>query len=256
MKPITLITGATSGFGEAIARMLAKRNYPLILTGRRMERLQELEKELSRETGILIRCFDVRDAKACAETIENLPDTWKNIGILINNAGLAAGFGAIHNGNITDWEQMIDTNIKGALYMLRAVTPGMVERNAGHIVNMSSVASRDIYLNGNVYCATKSALDAITHSMRLELLPYAIRITSINPGMAETEFSLVRFHGDQTKANQVYENFEALSAEDVAQTVVYCLELPAHMNIQHMIVMPSAQAEPGKIRKLDGTVIR
>jgi 3-hydroxy acid dehydrogenase/malonic semialdehyde reductase len=251
---IALITGATSGIGESTARLLAKNGYDLIITGRRKERLEEIKTELSQHTDVLALCFDVRDKEKVFEAIDQLEGKWRKIDALINNAGLAVGLGPVHEGVIDDWDRMIDTNIKGVLYMLKAVSPLMIEKNSGHIINISSIAAKEVYLNGNVYCGTKHALDSITGSIRMELLPHHIRVTSINPGMVETEFSLVRFKGDDTKAENVYKNVEPLKGEDVANVILYCLNCPPHMNLHEVVVMPSAQASVRMVRKRDGTI--
>lgn len=253
-KKIALITGATSGIGLATARLLANNGYNLILTARRHERLDELKNELQPVTDVITLCFDVRNKDHVFKAIEDLPQEWKNIDALINNAGLAVGLGPVHEGVIDDWDRMIDTNIKGVLYMLKAVSPLMVQKKQGHIINISSIAAKEVYLNGNVYCGTKHALDSITGSIRMELLPHHIRVTSINPGMVETEFSLVRFKGDEEKAENVYKNVEPLQANDIADVILYCLNCPPHMNLHEVVVMPSAQASVRMVRKKDGTI--
>jgi NADP-dependent 3-hydroxy acid dehydrogenase YdfG len=249
-----LITGATSGIGEATARILANNGYNIIITGRREDRLTSLKQELSAITTVETLCFDVRNKEEVFAAFDSLDPQWRNIDALINNAGLAVGLGPVHNGVIDDWDRMIDTNIKGVLYMLKAISPLMIARNSGHIINISSIAAKEVYLNGNVYCGTKHALDSITGSIRMELLPHHIRVTSINPGMVETEFSLVRFKGDDEKADNVYKNVDPLKAEDVADVILYCLNCPPHMNLHEVIVMPSAQASVRMVRKKDGTI--
>ncbi len=253
-KKIALITGATSGIGEATAKLLAQHGYDLIITGRRKERLDEVKKELSSITDVLSLHFDVRNKEDVFSAVQSLNGKWKNVDVLINNAGLAVGLGPVHEGVIDDWDRMIDTNIKGVLYMLKAVIPLMIARNSGHIINISSIAAKEVYQNGNVYCGTKHALDSITGSIRMELLPYHIKVTSINPGMVETEFSLVRFKGDEERANNVYKNAEPLTPEDVADVILYSLNCPAHMNLHEVLVMPSAQASVRMLRKKDGTI--
>ncbi len=253
-KKIALITGATSGIGEATARILANNGYNIIITGRREDRLTSLKQELSAITTVETLCFDVRNKEEVFAAIDSLDPQWRNIDALINNAGLAVGLGPVHDGVIDDWDRMIDTNIKGVLYMLKAISPLMIARNSGHIINISSIAAKEVYLNGNVYCGTKHALDSITGSIRMELLPHHIRVTSINPGMVETEFSLVRFKGDDEKADNVYKNVDPLKAEDVADVILYCLNCPPHMNLHEVIVMPSAQASVRMVRKKDGTI--
>jgi len=248
---IALVTGATSGIGMAIAEILAENGCHLIITGRREDRLKRFSDLLQTRYSIKVisLIFDVRDSIQVNTTLESLSGFWSNIDILINNAGLASGLSRIDDGNIQDWDTMIDTNIKGVLYMLRGISPGMIQRKRGHIINISSVASKQIYPMGNVYCATKHALDAITQSMRMECVDIPIKISSIHPGMVETEFSLVRFHGDKDKADAVYKDYEPLYAEDIAHAVHYCLTRPSHVNIHEMIVMPSSQAAVRLMRK-------
>lgn len=242
---IALITGATSGIGEATAYLLAGEGYDLIITGRRTERLEALTGQLlSKHTGIRILplTLDVRDGARVAETLGSLPESWQAIDVLVNNAGLASGLAPLQDGDLDDWERMIDTNVKGLLYVSRAITPGMKARRRGHIVNISSIAGREVYPNGNVYCATKHAVQALGKGMRMDLLPYGIKVTQICPGAVETEFSLVRFHGDQARADKVYEGFTPLSAYDVADTIRYVLSLPAHVCIDDLLILPTAQA--------------
>jgi NADP-dependent 3-hydroxy acid dehydrogenase YdfG len=244
MKKIALITGATSGIGKATSMKLAQLNYNLIITGRRKDLLDGLKKEL----GIKYKCdvislnFDVRSKDAVDEAIDNLPEAWKDIDVLINNAGLAAGLNPIQSGEVNDWEQMIDTNIKGLLYMSRKIAPLMIKNKVGHIINISSIAGKEVYENGNVYCATKHAVDALTKGMRIDLVKHNIKVTSISPGMADTEFSLVRFKGDKQKADKVYEGFTPLFAEDIADAIVFAVTRPPHVNINDMLIMPTAQA--------------
>ncbi|WP_165020533.1 SDR family oxidoreductase [Dysgonomonas sp. ZJ279] len=244
MKKIALITGATSGIGRAIAVKLAQEGCNLIITGRRADRLSELQKEIQdkSEVKVLTLNFDVRVYKEVEDSLSNLPKEWKDIDILVNNAGLAVGLNPIHQGVVDDWERMIDTNVKGLLYVTRLVTPGMVERKSGHIINLCSIAGKDSYANGNVYCATKHAVDALSKGMRIDLLPYNIKVTQICPGAVETEFSLVRFKGDESRANQVYKGFTPLFADDIANAVFYAVSQPTHVDIQDMLVMPTAQA--------------
>ena len=241
------ITGATSGIGEAIAQRLAKENFALILTGRRNERLSALKKEL--ETKVLTLCFDVREYEQVEKAVNTLPDAWKTIDILINNAGLAAGADPLHTASISDWEQMIDTNIKGLLYVTRLVSPGMVARKSGHIINIGSIAGRMVYPNGSVYCATKHAVKALNEGMRMDFLPYGIRVTEVAPGAVETEFSVVRFKGDKQRADQVYQGFTPLVAEDIAEAVFCAIAQPPHVNIQDMLIMPTAQVNASMIQK-------
>jgi len=247
----TLITGATSGIGKAIALRLAKEKFTLILTGRRSDRLEELKKELERdyETKVHTLCFDVRVYEQVEKAINSLPDEFQPIDILVNNAGLAAGFDPIHTASLSDWEQMIDTNIKGLLYVTRVVSPAMVARKSGHIINIGSMAGKAVYPNGSVYCATKHAVKALNTGMRMDLLPYGIRVTEICPGAVETEFSLVRFKGDQQRADKVYQGFTPLYAEDIAESVYFAVSQPPHVNIQDILIMPTAQAEPTMIHR-------
>ena len=239
-----MITGATAGFGRATAIKFAQNGYDIIINGRRRERLDELLKELSKfKVKILPLNFDVRKKSDVANVINDLPGEWKNIDILVNNAGLAAGLDHINEGNTDDWDRMIDTNVKGLLYVTRAVSPLMVTRNKGHIFNIGSIAGKYAYENGNVYCATKSAVDALTRSMRIDLLKHNIKVTQIAPGMAETEFSLVRFHGDEEKASAVYKGIDALTAGDIADAIFYCATLPAHVCINDLVITPTQQAD-------------
>lgn len=253
MNKTVLITGATSGIGKATAEKFAEKGYNLILTGRRNDRLTEIRKDISEKYNVktLILSFDIRNSDEVKKEIEGLSEEWKNIDILINNAGLAVGLNPIQSGDIDDWERMIDTNIKGLLYITRAVSPMMVKRKKGHIVNIGSIAGRDVYPNGNVYCATKYAVDALTKSMRLDLLPYNIRVSQIAPGQAETEFSVVRFKGDEEKAKNVYKGFEALTAEDIADAILYVTQVPPHVNISDLLIMPTAQASINVIHKVE-----
>jgi NADP-dependent 3-hydroxy acid dehydrogenase YdfG/Tfp pilus assembly protein PilF len=248
---VVLITGATSGIGLATAREFAKQGESLILTGRRGGRLESLKQELENEFGVQVSTlvFDVRDAKSCAEQFESLPEALKNVDFLINNAGLASGFDPIHEGNLSDWETMIDTNIKGLLYMTRLVVPGMVARKKGHIVNISSIAAKQMYPNGNVYSATKAAVDALTKSMRLDLLPHHIRVSSVSPGhVEETEFALVRHHGDADKAN-IYKKFRPLTAADVAEAIHFIVSRPAHVTINDLDLSGTQQATTTMVDK-------
>ena len=244
MKKTIMITGATAGFGRAIAIKFAKNGYDVIITGRRKERLAKLEKELhiAGSKRVLSLNFDVRNRNEVSDVISGLPEDWKKIDILVNNAGLAVGLDHIDTGDIDDWERMIDTNVKGLLYVTRAVAPLMVARNTGHIFNIGSIAGKDNYENGNVYCASKSAVDSLSKSMRIDLLKNNIKVTHIAPGMAETEFSLVRFKGDEEKANNVYKGIDALTAGDIADAIFYCATLPAHVCINDLVITPTQQA--------------
>ena len=244
MKKIALITGATSGIGEATALLLARNNYDLIITGRRNQRLGQLRMKIESESGaeVLSLNFDVRKQEEVKYAINSLTGKWKNIDVLINNAGLAVGMHHINEGEVDDWERMIDTNIKGLLYMTREVSPGMVERKSGHIINISSIAGRDVYEKGNVYCATKHAVTALSKGMRVDLGKHKIKVTNIAPGAAETEFSLVRFKGDKDKAKSIYKGFTPLFAEDIAEIILFALSRPAHVNIDDLLITATAQA--------------
>lgn len=244
MTKKALITGATAGIGQATARLLAKNGYDLIITGRRKERLDALKKELEENSPakVLTLHFDVRHRNEVDKALSALPEEWKEIDVLVNNAGLAAGLGPLHEGDVNDWEQMIDTNVKGLLYVSRKILPGMVERRKGHVINISSTAGKEVYMNGNVYCATKFAVDALNKAMRLELVDHGVKVTSVNPGFVETEFSLVRFKGDREKAKTPYAGMEPLRAEDIAEVILFVLNRPDHVNINEIIVTPKAQA--------------
>ncbi len=244
MPKIALITGATAGIGEACARLIAAQNYNLILTGRRTERLERLSSELSSTHNIEIQILtlDVRSKAEVEMQLSALPEEWKAVDVLINNAGLSQGLDPIHEGNTDDWDTMIDTNIKGLLYVTRVVSPWMVKRKQGHIVNLGSIAGKETYANGNVYCATKHAVDSLNKGMRIDLLPYGVKVTAIHPGAVETEFSEVRFKGDTGRAKKVYEGFDPLVAQDIADTIWFVVSRPAHVNINEMVVMPTAQA--------------
>lgn len=241
-KKIALITGATAGIGLACARLLAQHNYTLILTGRRNNRLQEIEKELQELTQVKTLCFDVRNRTEVEKALNELPDAWRNIDLLLNNAGLAAGLAPVHTGDVEDWEQMIDTNVKGLLYVTQVVSSWMINHKSGHIINVSSISGREVYPNGAVYCGTKHAVSAITRAMRIELMPHQVKVSSICPGAVETEFSLVRFKGDQEKSAAVYQGFEPLKAEDIAEAVWFMASRPAHVNVDDLLLMPIAQA--------------
>lgn len=245
MNKIALITGVTSGIGKASADIFAENNYNLIVTGRRHERLREIKNELEKQFGIEVfaLCFDVRNNDEVIENINSLPEEWRNIDVLINNAGLAVGLNHIQDGVIDDWERMIDTNIKGLLYVTRAVAPLMVARNSGHIVNICSVAGKEVYENGNVYCATKHAVDALSKAMRVDMLKHNIKVTNICPGAVETEFSVVRFKGDTERAAGTYRGMEPLVAKDVAQCIYFAVSLPYRICINDMLIMPTAQAD-------------
>lgn len=242
-KKIALITGATSGIGEATTRRLADNGFDVIITGRRSDRLTNLKGELEKNgTRVLDLCFDVRVESEVKSAVENLPDSWKDIDVLVNNAGLAAGLSTLQEGDTDDWNRMIDTNVKGLLYVTRYVSPLMIERGKGHIINMGSIAGKEVYPNGNVYCATKHAVDALTKGMRIDMLRHNIKVTQVCPGAVETEFSVVRFHGDEVRAAKVYEGFDNLIAEDIADCILFAISRPDHVNINDMTVMPTAQA--------------
>jgi NADP-dependent 3-hydroxy acid dehydrogenase YdfG len=236
-----LITGATSGIGEATARLLAKNKYNLILCGRRRDRLEKLRADLSNHTSVTTLSFDVRDYEGVKTALRSLGQEWKKIDVLINNAGNAHGMDPIHKGSVEDWDAMMDINVKGLLYVSREVMPGMTEQKSGHIINIGSIAGKEVYPNGNVYCASKFAVEALTRGMRVDLNPFGIKVTSIHPGMVETEFSLVRFKGDAQKADSVYKGVKPLTGEDIADVILYVLSTPDHVVIADMIVFPKAQ---------------
>lgn len=243
MSKIALITGATAGIGEASARLFAEHKYNLILLARRSERLDSLAKQLSSEFGIEVKTLviDVRDKEA-VQKLETLPEQWKKVDVLINNAGLSRGLDPINAGDTDDWDVMIDTNVKGLLYVTKIVSNWMIKNRAGHIINIGSIAGKETYINGNVYCATKYAVDSLNQGMRIDLLPHKIKVTGIHPGAVETEFSEVRFKGDKERAKKVYDGFEPLHAQDIAETIWFAVSRPAHVNINDMIVLAAAQA--------------
>jgi 3-hydroxy acid dehydrogenase / malonic semialdehyde reductase len=239
-----LITGATSGFGRSIALRLAGLGYNLIITGRRAERLEALTKELLANASIKVLplCFDVRSNDACTEAIQSLPVDFKQIDLLINNAGLAAGASPFQDSDLADFDQMIDTNVKGLLYITKLIVPRMIQQKSGHIINLSSIAGIEVYPSGSVYCATKHAVNAITKGLRIDLIKHGIKVSSVSPGMAETEFSIIRYHGDEEKAKAVYAGLIPLSAEDIADTVEFIVTRPAHVSINDIQINPSQQA--------------
>jgi NADP-dependent 3-hydroxy acid dehydrogenase YdfG len=250
MSKIILITGASSGFGKATATKFAAGGWNLILTARRKEKLDELAKALEANYGIKTLCliFDVQDKKAVFENLQNLPTEWQAINILVNNAGLALGRDSFENANLEDWETMIDTNVKGLLYASKAVLP-MLIKEKGHIINIGSTAGKEVYKDGNVYCASKHAVDAISKAQRIDLLPYQIKVTAIHPGAADTEFSVVRFKGDAEKANAVYNGYTPLMAEDIADTIWYVANTPAHVCINDLVITCTAQANSMYLQK-------
>ncbi len=246
---IILITGASSGIGMATAQLLAKAPYSLILCGRRKEKLQQLKSELERHVPVHTLCFDVSDYKDVEKAFQELPEDFKNIDVLVNNAGNAHGLDSLLEGNVEDWDQMIDGNVKGLLYVSRMVIPGMARRSCGHVINISSVAALQTYAGGVVYCASKKAVDVISEGMRLELTSLGIKVSNIRPGAVETDFSIVRFKGDEFRASQVYQGFTPLNANDIADAIRYCIEAPAHVSVSEMTLYPTAQSEARTIHK-------
>lgn len=245
MKKNILITGATSGIGKSTAYLFAKEGYNLILTGRRQERLDTIKSELEREYSSTVQtlCFDVRNKQEVEKALNNInTDDFSTIDILVNNAGLASGTNTIDQGSFSDWDKMIDTNVKGLLYVTRTLLPKLKSQDSAHIINIGSTAGKNVYQNGNVYCATKHAVDALSQSMRIELLPFGIKVTSINPGACETEFSIVRYHGDKERADKVYDGFDPLRPEDIADTIYYCASLPKHVCINDLTLTCLTQA--------------
>ncbi len=248
-KRIALITGATSGIGEATARTLAINNFKLILCGRRKDRLQKLVSELQQHTEVTTLSFEIRNQKEVANSMASLPDAWKAIDVLINNAGNAHGLDPIQTGSIDDWDAMIDINVKGLLYVTKAVLPVMTSRNSGHIINIGSIAGKETYAKGNVYCASKFAVDALTKGMRIDLNAHNIKVTGIHPGLVETEFSLVRFKGDDERSKNVYKGFDPLVGNDIADLILFALTRPAHVVIADLVVLPTAQASATVVKK-------
>lgn len=244
-----LITGATSGIGLACARLLAQHAYRLIICGRREERLEEIKHTLQSLTAVHSLAFDVRDREAVKAAISSLPADFSTVDILINNAGNAHGLDTVQEGDPDDWDAMIDINVKGLLYVSKAIVPLMVERKQGHIINIGSIAGKEVYPKGNVYCASKHAVDALNKGMLIDLNPYGIKVTAINPGLVETEFSLVRFKGDEARAAKVYEGLQPLKAEDVAAVVLFSLQQPAHVNISDLVLLPTAQASATVVKR-------
>ena len=248
MERIALVTGATSGIGEACARKLAVNGYNMIITGRKAERLDALARELSAlGVGVITLEFDVRDREAAAAAIQGLPAEWQEIDVLVNNAGGALGLEPDYEGNYEDWDTMIDTNIKGLLTMTRLIVPGMVKRNRGHVVNIGSVAGDAAYAGGNVYCATKSAVKALSDGLRIDVAHTSVRVTNIKPGLVETNFSVIRFHGDKDKADNVYKGIQPLTGEDIAETVYFAVSAPAHVQVAEILVLATHQANGSTI---------
>ncbi|MBR7067121.1 MAG: SDR family NAD(P)-dependent oxidoreductase [Bacteroidales bacterium] len=248
-QKIALITGATSGIGRAAAQTLAQNGFDLIITGRRQERLAAIREELERDCKcrVLPLCFDVRQRTEVEQAIGSLPQDWRAIDVLVNNAGLAVGLEHLHEGQIDDWERMIDTNIKGVLYTTRCVAPLMVERGGGHIVNIGSIAGTQVYENGNVYCATKHAMHALSQGMRQDMLKHNIRVSEVRPGLLETEFSIVRFKGDTARASRTYDGLTPLYANDIAEAILFVVTRPAHVCINDIEITPTAQASSGLV---------
>jgi len=251
MNRIAIITGASAGIGRATAELLARNEFDLVITGRRSQNLESLEEEIRSKTpsDVLSLSFDIRDMAAVREAVDKLTGKWKNVDLLVNNAGLAAGLDHIYEGDVNDWEQMIDTNLKGLLYITRLITPGMVERGKGHIINIGSIAGKEAYEKGNVYNATKFGVDGLTRAMRIDLVEHGIKVTSINPGAVETEFSMVRFKGDRKKAGKVYEGFTPLYAEDIAEAILFTVTRPPHVNVDDMTILSTAQASATRIAR-------
>lgn len=246
---IALITGATAGIGKATAELYAKNGWNLILTGRREDRLTEIKTSLEKEFTIKVKAlvFDVRSNESVTKAINSLDANWKKIDVLLNNAGLAKGFSDIQDGNVTDWETMIDTNIKGLLYVSKAIMPLMIERKSGHIVNIGSIAGKEVYAKGNIYCSTKHAVEGITKALRLDLLPHKIKVSAVCPGAVDTEFSTVRFDGDKNRADSVYDGYQPLLAQDVAEAIYFVTTRPFHVNINDLLIMPTAQANTSNL---------
>lgn len=241
---LVFITGATSGIGKSTAEIFAKNGYDVIITGRREERLAEVKKDLEKNSKIKVTtlCFDIRQSSEVESAIQSLSPENKKIDILVNNAGLAAGLSSIQEGSLSHWERMIDTNIKGLLYTTKAISNLMIENGKGHIINIGSVAGKEVYANGNVYCATKHAVDALNKGMRIDLLSHNIKVTAVNPGMVETEFSVVRFDGDEERAKKVYLGMKPLMPEDIAETIFWVASRPSHVNVNDILIMPTVQA--------------
>ena len=244
-----LITGATSGIGKATAELFATQGFRLIVCGRRSAVLDKLKDELSKQTEVISLVFDQREFNQIETTLNSLPGEWKNIDVLVNNAGNAHGLDTLENGSIEDWDAMIDGNVKGIFYVSKLIIPGMKQRKSGHIVNISSVAARQTYVNGVVYCASKRSVDVISEGLRLELTEFGIKVTNIQPGLVETDFSKVRFKGDEDRAKSVYTGYKALEAKDIADAISYCVNAPSHVAISDLTIYPSAQSEPRTVYK-------
>ena len=253
MRPIAVVTGATSGIGRATAIALARNNYDVVISGRRAEKLESVEEEIRSKTDadILSLSFDIRALDEVSDACGKLTGKWASVDVLVNNAGLAAGFSQIQDGLVENWEKMIDTNIQGLLYITRLISPGLVERGRGHIINIGSIAGKEAYEYGNVYNASKFAVDGLTQAMRIDLVEHGIKVTAINPGAAETEFSLVRFKGDQAQAAKVYEGYTPLYAEDIAEAILLAVTRPPHVNIDELLIMPAAQARTRKFKRIN-----
>ncbi len=249
MNLTVFITGATSGIGKATAEILAKNQYRLILCGRRQDRLMKLQSELGKITEVTTLQFDVRNKEEVFAAVESLPESYQQIDVLINNAGNAHGLSSIQDGDIDDWDAMLDINVKGLLYVSKAIMPIMIKRNSGFIVNIGSIAGKEVYPNGNVYCASKFAVNALNKSMRIDLNKHNIRVSGIHPGAVETEFSEVRFKGDSERAKNVYTGYKALQAEDIADIIHFVISRPYHVNIEDLVVYPTAQASPTILNK-------
>ncbi|MER2996258.1 SDR family NAD(P)-dependent oxidoreductase [Pontibacter populi] len=249
MSKIALVTGATSGIGRATAVALAKHGYQLIVTGRRKERLEELQQELQGVTTVLPLLFDVRIKEAVQFAIASLPQGWQQIDVLVNNAGNAHGLAPIQEGSLEDWDAMLDINIKGLLYVSHSVIPFMQQQGRGHIINIGSIAGKEVYANGNVYCASKFAVDALSKAMRIDLIQTGIKVSEVNPGLVETEFSEVRFKGDKERAAGVYQGYQALQAEDIADLIAFIVSRPPHVNLAEVMILPAAQASATVVNK-------
>jgi NADP-dependent 3-hydroxy acid dehydrogenase YdfG len=251
MKRIALITGATSGIGEATAIQLAKNDFNVIITGRRLNLLEKVRNKIKSETNsdVIILNFDIRIHSEVMKALDTLPEAWRKIDVLVNNAGLAAGLDRIHEGNLDDWEQMIDTNIKGLLYISKEISGWMIRQGSGHIINIGSIAGKEVYDKGNVYCATKFAVDALSRGMRIDLVQHNIKVTCIEPGMVNTEFSMVRFKGDKERADKVYEGLTPLYGKDIAEAILFVVTRPPHVNINEMLIMPTAQASATIVKR-------